>query len=210
MKLLLFITGHRQLIEYHYFHLFLKRLELNTMCDVFIYCNNSEIDKDLLTYYKEFNAPKQLFVTTLNSGHRTGGVEAVSEAYDMGIFKEYDYVIHLHPDVFIIDDAPLKQIMTQNLTNDTVFFITHSIPNEQFFSFDFFIFKPKLLPINIFKGPFEECPEIHFHNIIKKHNIKYTIVPRYHDNLFFPRKVDMLKLYHEHELDKVVQLLQLN
>jgi len=206
MKLLLFITGHRQLIEYHYFNRFLKRLELT--CDIFIYCNNSEIDKDILTYYHEFNAPKRLFITTLNDGYRTGGVEAVSEGYDMGIFKDYDYVIHLHPDVFIIDDNPLKDILIQNLNNDTVFFITHSIPNEQFFSFDFFIFKPTLLPINIFKGSFEECPEIHFHNIIKKHNLKYTILPRFENNVYFPRRVDLLNLYHEHELDKVEQLLK--
>jgi len=134
MKVLLFITGHRHLHEYNYFQRFLKNLELNSMCDIFIYCNNGGIDKQIIDYYQQFSNYKRLFVTTLNSGFRTGGVEAVSEGIEMGIFKNYDYVIHLHPDVFMTDDIYLKEILFENLENDIVFFITKSIAwDERFF-----------------------------------------------------------------------------
>jgi len=134
MKLLLFITGHRHLDEYNYFSIFLKQLELNSMCDIFIYCNNSEIQNDVINYYQNFSQKnKKLLITTLNSGYRIGGVEAVSQGIEMGIFNEYDYVIHLHPDVFITDDLYLKEIFSKNIDNDIVFFITKSLPNNETF-----------------------------------------------------------------------------
>ena len=130
----------------------------------------------------------------------------------MGIFKDYDYVIHLHPDVFITDDQYLLSILEENLNNDTVFFINKSIPSEDFFSFDFFIFKPKFLTYNIFLTDlykFECSPEVFLHNMIKKYNIKYTIIKRYNNDNWSPRRIDEnLKLYHEHDLSKVEQLLR--
>lgn len=214
MKLLLFITGHRQLDEYNYFSIFLKQLELNSMCDIFIYCNNPEIQNDVINYYQKFSQKnKKLLITTLNSGHTIGGVEAVSEGFEMGIFNEYDYVIHLHPDVFITDDLYLKEIFLKNIDNDIVFFITKSLPNnETFFSFDFFIFKPKLLTKNIFKEKlytFTTDPENYLHDMIKENNIKYIFIKRFDNDLWAPRRIDdNLKLYHEHDMNNVINLLQ--
>ena len=214
MKILLFLTGFRQLEEYHYFNIFLKNLKLNENCDIYIYCNNPTISTDILKYFHEFNQKnKYLFVTSLNDGHGRGGVEAVSKGLEMGIFKEYDYVIHLHPDVFITDDLYLTNILTENKDNDTVFFITKSRPDDDdFFSFDFFIFKPKLLDKNIFIDElytFTTDVEHYLCNMIKKNNIKYTYIKRFDNNNWFPRRIDdNLKLYHEHELDNVRNVLQ--
>lgn len=214
MKLLLFITGYRQLDEYKYFNIFLQQLELNTMCDIYIYCNNPKIQTDILEHYQRFiQKNKNLFITSLNAGYRVGGVEAVSNGIEMGIFKDYDYVIHLHPDVFITDDTYLKDILLNNLDNDIVFFITKSMPNDnKFFSFDFFIFKPKLLTKNIFIDKlysFIGQPEHYLHDMIKENHIKYTIIKRFNDDNYEPRRIDdNLKLYHEHDLSKVIHLLQ--
>jgi hypothetical protein len=212
MKILLFITGYRQLDEYKYFNIFLQQLDLNTMCDIFIYCNNPEIPDKILEYYKKFNQKnKNLLITPLNSGYRIGGVEAVSKGIEMGIFNEYDYVIHLHPDVFITDDLYLKEILINNINNDTVFFITKSNNDDKFFSFDFFIFKPKLLTKNIFIEElytFTTSPEHYFHDMINKYNIKYTFIKRFNNNNWNPRRIDEnLKLYHEHDMNKVIALL---
>jgi hypothetical protein len=214
MKVLLFITGHSQLYEYKYLSIFLQQLELNSWCDIFIYCNKPDIQNDIINYYQGFNQKnKRLFITSLNGGYRIGGVEAVSTGIEMGIFNEYDYVIHLHPDVFITDDFYLKDILVNNLDNDTVFFITKSCPDDDtFFSFDFFIFKPKLLARNIFIErlySFECRPERYLHDMIKEYNIKYAFLKRYNNNNWYPRRIDdNLKLYHEHDLSKVVKLLQ--
>jgi len=213
MKILLFITGHGQLKEYNYFSRFLKKLNLNKICDVYIYCNNTNISNEIVDYYKNFDQKnKYLLITSLNSGYRVGGVEAVSNGIELGIFKEYDYVIHLHPDVFITDDAYLTQVLEENLHNDTVFFITKSIPNDDhFFSFDFFIFKPKLLNTNIFIEElysFNYYPEYYLHHVINKYKIKYTYIKRYNNDSWMPRRIDdNLKLYHEHDLTKVEDLL---
>jgi hypothetical protein len=208
MKILLFITGHSQINEYNYFNRFLKTLTLNNICDIFIYCNNPNISKEIVTYYQEFSQKnKQLFITTKNGGYRTGGVEAVSDGIEMGIFKDYDYVIHLHPDIFITDDDYLLTILRENLENDTVFFITKSNPEPNFFSFDFFIFKPKLLRQNIFIEDlytFTELPEEYLCKMIINYNIKYSFIKRFNNDYWWPRRIDEnLKLWHEHELHKV-------
>ena len=213
MKILLFITGHRQLEEYNYFNIFLQQLKLNSMCDIFIYCNHPGIHNDILTYYQNFNQKnKNLLITSLNSGYTRGGVEAVSQGIEMGIFNNYDYVIHLHPDVFITDDSYLIDTLLNNIQNDIVFFITKSYNDERFFSFDFFIFKPKLLTKNIFIEKmhfFTTSPEYYLHDMIKENNIKYTFIKRFDNNTWHPRRIDEhLKLYHEHELDKVVNVLK--
>jgi hypothetical protein len=214
MKLLLFITGFDQLEQYNYFNIFLKQLKLNDICDIYIYCNNSNISEDILKYYKQFDQKnKYLLITTLNGGYRTGGVEAVSRGIEMGIFKDYDYVIHLHPDVFITDDTYLMDILSKNISNNIVFFITRSVPNDKtFFSFDFFIFKPKLLKKNIFIDElytFTKSPEQYLHDMIKKYNIKHTFIKRFDNDNWYPRRIDdNLKLYHEHDMNKVRNVLK--
>lgn len=214
MKILLYITSYRQIEEYNYFNIFLQQLKLNSICDIFIYCNNPSIHQNIIKYYQNFNQNnKRLLITSLNSGYRIGGVEAVSKGFEMGIFNEYDYVIHLHPDVFITDDVYLTDVLLQNINNDIAFFITKSIPNDDnFFSFDFFIFKPKLLTKNIFIEDlynFNSSPECYLGDMIIKNNIKYTFIKRFDNDTWYPRRIDdNLKLYHEHDLNNVIQILR--
>lgn len=213
-KILLFITGYRHLEEYHYFHLFLKNLKLNDLCDIFIYCNNPDISPDIIKYFQQYTQKnKNLYITHLNAGHRIGGVEALSQGFEMGLFKDYDYVIHLHPDVFITEDTYLLNIIMENKDNNTVFFINKSFMHEEsMFSFDFFMFKPKLLETNIFKDElytFQEYPEQYLRNMILKNNVKYTFIKRFDNDSWYPRRIDdHLKLYHEHDMEKVRHVLQ--
>jgi hypothetical protein len=213
MNILLFITGFDQLIQYDYFRRFLEPLDLNFICDIYIYCNNPNISPDIFKYYQRFSQKnKYLFITPQNSGYRTGGVEALSNGIEMGIFSNYDYIIHLHPDVFITDDKYLMNILISNIDNDNVFFITKSVPDDNFFSFDFFIFKPKLLKKNIFIEDlynFKTSPEVYLHDMIKKYNIKYSYIKRFDNNNWHPRRIDdNLKLYHEHDMSKVKDILK--
>lgn len=214
MKLLLFITGHGQLKEYDYFNEFLQKLKLNHLCDIHIYCNNPSISSDIVKYYHNFEQKnKYLTITSQNSGYRTGGVEAVSQGFDMGLFSSYDYVIHIHPDVFITDDTYLLSVLNTHFTDDIAFFLTRSVPNDpKFASFDFFIFKPKILTTNIFKDElytFTSSPEHYLYNMINKYNIPYIFIKRFENDTWHPRRIDdHLKLYHEHNLHMVQCLLQ--
>jgi len=207
MKVLLFITGHSQLHEYNYFNKFLQQTSLK--CDIFIYCNNASIAPHIVKYYQEFpQTNKQLFITTLNSGYRTGGMEAMSRAIQMGVFHGYDYVIHLHPDVFLTESIYLNKILYTNLENDTVFFMTRYFPDDpNHFSSDFFIFKPRLLTVNIFFAElytYTDSPEHYLYHVIKKYNVKHQVVKRFDNDNWSPRRIDdHLKLYHEHDLELV-------
>jgi hypothetical protein len=214
MKVLLFITGFRQVKEYDYFARFLRRLNtLNSICDVFVYCNNPLISEEIITYYRGFTqANKQLLVTSVNAGFTMGAVEAVSRAHDMGVFEDYDYVIHLHPDVFLTDEGGILDLLNDNADSDCVFFITRSVPDdERFFSFDFFIFKPKLLKQNIFSEElhgYGDIPEHFLCDMLVKHEIEFRIVKRFDNDSWLPRRIDdHLKLYHEHDLGLVRALL---
>jgi hypothetical protein len=214
MKILLFITGFDQVIQYDYFRRFLEPLDINRMCDIYIYCNNPNISPDVFKYYQNFSQKnKYLHITPQNSGYRIGGVEALSNGISMGIFSNYDYVIHLHPDVFITDDNYLMNVLNNNIDNDNVFFITKSVPDDNtFFSFDFFIFKPKLLKTNIFIEDlynFQGAPEVYLHDMIKKNDIKYSYIKRFDTDHYLPRRVDdNLKLYHSHDMSKAIEMLE--
>jgi len=215
MKVLLFITGFRQVKEYDYFNSFLQQLNLNNLCDVFIYCNNPDISEDIVTYYKKFSQKnKRLYITATNAGFYMGGIEAVSSGFEMGIFNDYDYVMHLHPDVFITDDSKIIELLNDNLDNDYVFLVNKSMPDdERFFSFDFFIFKPKLLTRNIFIDEPSRCRDIPEHclcDVITKNNVKFKLVKRFDNDTWSPRRIDdHLKLYHEHDLELVEDLLKI-
>lgn len=215
MKILIFITGFRQVKEYDYFSRFLRRLNiLNNTCDIFIYCNNSSISNDIVTYYQSFSQKnKHLYITSLNIGFSMGGVEAISSGIEMGIFSDCDYVIHLHPDVFIVSESKIVEILNDNADNDYVFFVNKSEPdNDPAFSFDFFIFKPKLLRRNIFIDKlysYQDTPERYLYDVITENNIKFKLVKRFATDYWFPRRIDEnLNLYHEHDLGLVEALLE--
>ena len=56
---------------------------------------------------------------------------------------------------------------------------------------------------------FTTSPEYYLQDMIKENNIKYTFIKRFYNNTWHPRRIDEhLKLYHEHELDKVVNVLK--
>jgi hypothetical protein len=214
MKVLLFITGYRQVKEYDYFNRFLQRLDaLRDLCDVFIYCNNVMISADIITYYQKFTqANKHLYITSRNVGFGMGGVEAVSRGLEMSLFDGYDYVINLHPDVFIVDESGIVDLLHANLDNDCVFLVNKSLPDDdRFFSFDFFIFKPKLLKRNIFIDElyaYDDVPEHYLCDMLVKHEVKFKVIKRFANDTWFPRRVDEhLGLYHEHELERVEALL---
>ena len=208
MKILFFITGFRQLKEYDYQAFFLKRCSLiNVIADVIYYCNNSEISPEILDFYRKIPLKnKELIITTKNTGgYRMGPFEGVADNFSK--FGDYDYVIHSHPDVFIINEQPFIEMLMNNMLNSTTFFVNWSFPQDKtFFSTDLFIFKPKQLKTNIFLDELYTYTDIGEHwlrHIILKNNVSYEIIPRFENNFWHPRRIDMLGFWHEHELERI-------
>ena len=210
MLILLVLTGHRQLEEYKLFSNILKQ-KCPRLCkesDLVIHCNYAEISNQIQDYFKDFpQQNKKLFITTKNVGYRSGGFEAVSDLYDMNFFKEYDYVIHLHPDVFITNEDMIWNHIEANATNNIEVLATKCLPHfGNHYAFDFFILKPKLLKTNIFScwNTMTDFPERVFYEQCVKYEINVTEIPRYFNNDWSPRRIDeFLGLWHEHDLEKV-------
>ena len=225
-KILLLYTSHRQLQEVHLQSLLYNKFPNNynkiKNVDVLFYCNSTQVSKDELSKYLKLlpQKNKKLIYTSKNCGYMWGGHEAVAETFH--IWKDYDLCIHIHPDVFILRDDTLFNIINDTKTD----FITSFNLNPQktpHFSFDFFMFRPsqilnKLnatkdsLEINFFNLYLEEkekydMPEKLLLRIIQKYNLSTTIVQRYPNNHWEPRRPDMIGLYHEHDLNKIVDML---
>ena len=212
MKVLLVLTGHRQLEEYSLFAKILKHScpRLSSETDLFIHCNNAEISEQIQTYFKEFpQKNKRLYITTKNCGYRAGGFEAMSDLYEMNIFKEYDLVIHLHPDVFITrEDTLYACINGISSLPQPCFYGTTCIPQfGNHIAFDFFMFQPSCLPKNIFEcwNAMENIfPEHMLFQQIAIHRIPVIILSRFTNGYAEPRRIDEhIGLWHEHDLEKV-------
>jgi hypothetical protein len=104
---------------------------------------------------------KRIYITDNSSGFRNGGLQAISEVVDMLALHphdcQYNYVSHMHPDVFICNEQPIVPLLEQELNSDNVFYCNLSLVNPCLYSFDCFIFKPKLSSENIFKRMTRNC-----------------------------------------------------
>ena len=117
---------------------------------------------------------------------------------------------------------------TITLTLDPSFVTRSRNWDLRFYDFDFFIFKPKLLTVNIFKDElytYDNCPkdvqgcvdwwsrglvrspEHYMADMFDKHKIKFKVIPRFeNEDGVSHRHIDKyLKLWHEHDLGKLEQ-----
>jgi len=216
MKVLLFLTSHQQLEEVYLYGEFIKRhCPTVKTFDLLLHVNKINIDISRLGNYFQ-GLPfenKTMLLTSKNSGYTFGGIEAVADSFDL--FKEYDYVIHSHPDVFITTDHLLGKILEYFSYSDKVFLVNNAwAGDDKWMSFDFFIFRPKLLSKNIFTEwqDYKTSNPAHIENVlfdlVTKYNIPYQYINRYDTGHWSPRRVDMIGLYHEHDLEKVHQYLR--
>ena len=215
MKVLIILTGFRQNEEYKLWGLLFEKhcKKLKQYCDIFIHSNN--ILNNILDSVQYIETNKRIYITDKNSGFRNGGLEALSDVVDMlKLFSndcQYQYVIHLHPDVFICNEQPILSLLEQELNSDNVFYCNLSLVDFCLYSFDFFIFKPKLLSENIFKNWQENVnsPELYLYHCITKNNLKHVLLDIYIDNWYLEQRKspDLLGLWHSHELDLIVDFL---
>jgi hypothetical protein len=195
MKILLFYPSHRQLDEIKYSSTFFNKTSfLKNNSEVYVHCNNIHIDEAALrANVDEFKCVKYLTLTDKNSGYLAGPSEAIADSYEMFVENNYDYVIHLHPDVYIINETKIVSALRQNYNNDADFLVYElpktvpwepKVVRERQYAFDFFIFKPKI-ENNVFKNyahywtqhP-KAAPERFLYDMIHGNNKSYAILER--------------------------------
>ena len=159
MKTLLLYTSHRQLEEVRLSSYFYNKSDFLKQMDVILHCNNEKIDKQKLKQnFDLFDAPnKEIIFSNKNSGHHSGVAQAIDSIYNK--LLEYDFVVHLHPDVLILDPANLQATLEKNYNSDADFIVwqihktlgmPHGHERNAEYASDFFIFRPKE-ENNIFK-----------------------------------------------------------
>lgn len=213
MKVLILITGHKQNMEYKYFGQLLERCAFlsSDQCEVFIHSNCEQ--NDISENVKYILNKKNVYITNKNAGYTLGGIEAVGDAIDIlnltNPNSEYDYVIHIHPDVFITNDTVLMNILNEELESDNVFIVNKSFPDHLSYSFDFFIFKPKKLNVNIFKNyeNWKQSPERFIRNALMLNGIPHKLIKRFDNDHYEPRRIDLNLMWHEHNLSKIYQFI---
>jgi hypothetical protein len=196
------LTSHRQLEEVHLYGEYIKKFcPIVKTFDLLFHINKIDIDISKVGNYFQ-SLPfenKTLILTSKNAGYTFGGIEAVADCFDL--LKDYDYVIHSHPDVFLTKDDIIGKILEYFSYSDKVFIVNKSWgADHKWMSFDFFIFKPRLLTVNIFFAElytYTDSPEHYLYHVIKKYNVKYQVVKRFDNDNWSPRRIDdHLKLYH--------------
>ena len=162
MKVLLLYTSHRQVEELEIAQGIYNKNDFLKQMDVLLHCNNPSIDKKKIAGIIDgFDAPgKKVIFSEQNSGHHSGVAEAIHSIYEQ--LKEYDFVIHTHPDVFLVHTKKLEETLHAYATED-VDYIVWDIPRtvaweatirENEYTSDFFIFRPKE-ENNIFRHYYE-------------------------------------------------------
>lgn len=229
MKVLLFYRSFRQQEEIEISAGLLSRTKTLKNFDLTLHCNN--IESNIWNYFSKFpNKNKELIHTSRNAGYLKGCFQSLSRNYHN--FKEYDYVVHIQADVFILNEHQIIKILNEYKHTKDVFICTKSKQDERFLSFDFFIFKPKLLKENIFnrwkdsqfnretlelkpketKPPTNKplSPELLLYKILTVEKIPYKLIKRYDNDQWSPRRIDLLNLWHEHDVDKVKKYISSN
>lgn len=208
MKNLLFYTFHRQFDEILYSSLFFNKSEyLKNNFDVFLHCNNSSRTHGELLNVIKFNTNTNLLITSKNSGYHFGHLEALSDSFNM--FNNYNMVIHLHPDCYIVDDINIKTL------NEIDFDIAAAPINHigrKGFATDFFAFKTKTNFVNDWKDAYNKnnkgVPEHYFFDAVSNLPLKLLTKTRYpNDNGAAFRSVDNYGLWHEHNNNAVKEYL---
>ena len=200
MKNLIFLTSHRQLDEIYLYGEFLKKSNCLKEFDFLLHVNNPSLD--ITDSYDNIpNKNKNFIITSKNCGYSTGLHEAISDNFE--IIKNYDNVIHSHPDIFPINEQKILDIIHQN--QDYSFIVNYSVAHEkEWMSTDLFIFKPKLFKENPFKdymNNLNNMAERSLYNIGK--NFSHIYVKRFDNDHYDPRRVCMWGCLHEHNLNIV-------
>ena len=211
MKILLHYHSYRHVEEYALSSHFFNRSEfLKQNADVLVCCNHENISVEELANKCQYQCKTEIIKTT-NTGWFNGQFTALNETYHK--FFEYDYVIHFTPDVYVVDDKPIIQLLTEEMDSNNAMILDyhpyHNADCKVAYCTDFIVFKPKLTP-NFFaiEHPHEKNlqPEKRLFNRIKDFNIPHRTICRGVESLCW--QVDKFGLIHNHNNNLIKRILE--
>jgi hypothetical protein len=139
-----------------------------------------------------------------NEGYVLGLFSGLSQNYDF--YREYDFIVHLHPDVFILDDKKLYELLINQKDKDIDFLVSQVVEVPFAYLTDLFIFKPKnnFISKYINYQNLDSAEKILF-SVIEDNNLKKCFFSRYlNDEIAGKnREIDEYSIWHEHNLENV-------
>jgi len=204
MKILFFITMHRQLEELRVYSYFFNKFNYIKNFDIFIYNTNQNISEEMILNNLNVNNKIYIHSDNNNEGYVLGLFSGLSQNYDF--YKQYDFIIHLHPDVFILDDKKLYELLIDQKDKDIDFLVSQVVEAPFAYLTDLFIFKPKnnFISKYINYQNLDSAEKILF-SIIEGSNLKKYLFSRYPNDEIGGknREIDELDIWHEHNLENV-------
>ncbi len=207
MKTLLFYTSFRQTWEIAASAYFLSSSPILSKADILFHCNNGQIDrKRILKSLARFPNPSlQSIFTNKNAGYAYGHFEALVDYYCLA--SKYDLVIHLHPDVFIVNEEKLITQLSQFYAEQRVFMVSnyrnYPTDNKHAYRTDFFAFRPTSDLQDQFNSYLDylkngiSFPELFLGDIIGS-GLSNSLLDRSRYMGEPIRRIDSLGLWHEH------------
>lgn len=217
MKILFFYTFHRHVneltLQKEFFNINCKNICQKHQVDCLFHCNRGDIPSDELAIINDavrgFNAKnKWLVVTNKNNGYTTGHIEAWCDFE--GLTSNYDLVIALHPDVYIIDATKLTELINSHTNN--IDFYVYQLAGKDQFTTDFLIYRPTSSPIlKEYLWQTVNASEIFLYDTIISNeyddfNINFVRIDR-SGTENATRIVDRFGLLHTHDLNQAEQEL---
>ncbi len=220
MKLAILYTSHRQWEELDFAPAFYERTtRLRGQFDLLFHCNNPAINETELRAKLEKIPAKSLFVRVAPSknlgGYVYGQFEAMSDTWDHVDLTQWDWIIHLHPDLFIADENKLLAAIEAADKAGAQVLVSHVFGLWQpAFASDCFAFKPVPAMRAAFDGyrpllatPTRVPTETLLFIEIHRAGVKYFISDRFlHGH--YHREIDRWGIWHEHDLRRVAAYLR--
>ena len=152
-------TSYRQNEEIELSSKFINNTNILKNADLLFYCNNPSMFENIDNLVKLFNNKNKKIVKSKKNagggrdGYVMGQMEGIADLYKH--YHNYDYVIQIHPDVYITNESEIIKILNKYNNSKVGLIVNKSIPDEKketygipkkdkWFSSDFFIFKPKI------------------------------------------------------------------
>jgi hypothetical protein len=214
VKIAILFTAYRQLPELDVIaDLFGRAPRISSSVDVVYHCNNAGIATGAVQEKLDRVPCKSrtlIHQPTNKGGYAYGQFEAICDAWETMIAGGWDWVIHVHPDVFIVDENKLLGVIEQADAAGAGGVFAHMAGNKHpSYSTDFFAFRPTAVPKAVFQSyeclldepvivPLENLFFMEIHRVgVKPFVTQRFLSGQYHQDL------DLIGLWHEHDLQRV-------
>jgi hypothetical protein len=219
MRIAILFTAYRQFAELDLQSEFFRRsTRLKSEVDIVYHCNNASLPTHDLT--KKLDTIPCKSMTLLHhpcndGGYAYGEFEAICDAWDTLIAGGWDWVIHLHPDVFVVDENRLLKALEAAEAASCAIVLTRVFGNQApSFATDFFAFRPAETPRSVYSSweAFRDEPVIvplenlYFVEVVR-HRLAAHIANRFKSGAYY-QDPDHLGLWHEHKLHRAWDYLK--